>query len=112
MNEGKVQFDEFRKTRLVVGNIVEAEPIEGSEKLLRLMVDLGEGDPRQLVAGIAKSYVAEDLVGTNIVVVANLAPAKLMGVESNGMLLAAHGEGGEPVLLRPEGDVSPGSEVS
>ena len=75
------------------------------------MVDLGEPELRQLVAGIAERYEAADLVGRQIVVVANLQPAKLMGVESQGMLLAANVEGA-PFLLSPDAEVPPGTVVS
>jgi methionyl-tRNA synthetase len=104
-------IDEFFKTRLVVGTIREAEQVPKSRKLVRMMVDLGEDEPRQLVAGIAERYEAADLVGRQIVVVANLKPAKLMGVESRGMLLAANLDG-EPFLLSPDAEVPPGTEVS
>jgi methionyl-tRNA synthetase len=76
---------------------------------MRLEIDLGE-EKRQLVAGIAEAYEPEALVGRQIVVVANLKPAKLMGVESNGMLLAAEADG-KPVLLRPEAEVPLGTRV-
>jgi methionyl-tRNA synthetase len=104
-------IDEFFRTKLVVGTVREAERIPKSKKLMRLRVDLGEAEPRQLVAGIAERYAAEDLVGRQIVVVANLKPAKLMGVESRGMLLAANLEG-EPFLLSPDDVVPPGTPVS
>jgi methionyl-tRNA synthetase len=104
-------IDEFLKTRLVVGTIREAEKVPKSKKLVRMMVDLGEAEPRQLVAGIAERYEAPDLVGRQIVVVANLKPAKLMGVESRGMLLAANVDG-EAFLLSPDAEVPPGTPVS
>jgi len=104
-------IDEFFKTQLVVGTIREAEQVPKSRKLVRMMVDLGEDEPRQLVAGIAERYEAADLVGRQIVVVANLKPAKLMGVESRGMLLAANLDG-EPFLLSPDAEVPPGTVVS
>jgi len=106
-----LSIDEFFKTKLVVGTIREAEQVPKSKKLVRMMVDLGEDKLRQLVAGIAERYLAEDLVGRQIVVVANLKPAKLMGVESRGMLLAANVKGA-PFLLSPDDEVPPGTEVS
>jgi methionyl-tRNA synthetase len=106
-----LSIDEFFKTRLVVGTIREAEQIPKSKKLVRMMVDLGEAELRQLVAGIAERYEAADLVGRQIVVVSNLKPAKLMGVESRGMLLAANLEGA-PFLLSPDEEVPPGTVVS
>jgi methionyl-tRNA synthetase len=106
-----LSIDEFFKTKLVVGTIKEAEQVPKSKKLVRLMVDLGEAELRQLVAGIAERYEATDLIGRQIVVVANLKPAKLMGVESQGMLLAANLEGA-PFLLSPDEEVPPGTVVS
>lgn len=103
-------IDEFRKVELRVGKITAAERVEGSEKLVKLQVDTGE--PRQLVAGIGKAYEPEALVGREIVVVANLEPRKMMGLESQGMLLAAHGEDGVPFLLGPDKEVPPGAAVS
>jgi len=108
---GLLSIDEFFKTKLVVGTIREAEQVPKSKKLIRLMVDLGEEDLRQLVAGIAERYEAESLVGRQIVVVANLKPAKLMGVESRGMLLAANVDS-DPFLLAPDQEVPPGTVVS
>ena len=91
--------------------IIAAERVPKSNKLVKLQVDLGD-EQRQIVAGIAAQYEPESLVGRNVVVVANLKPAKLMGVESNGMVLAAAvGEAGAPVLLDVPPDVPPGSKV-
>ena len=105
-----LSIDQFAETKLVVGIIREAENVPKSKKLVKVMVDLGEPDLRQLVAGIAEQYEPEDLVGRRIVVVANLKPAKLMGVESRGMLLAASVEG-KPFLLSVDENVPPGTEV-
>jgi methionine--tRNA ligase beta chain len=104
-----ISFEEFKKIELKVGKVLNAEKIEGSEKLLKLIVDLGD-ERRQLVAGIAKYYKLEDLIGKEIVVVANLEPKKLMGSESQGMLLAAD-VNGEPVILIPEKEVPPGTKI-
>ena len=106
-----LSIDQFFKTKLIVGTIREAEPVPKSKKLIRLMVDLGEPELRQLVAGIAERYQAEDLVGRQIVVVSNLKPAKLMGVQSQGMLLAANVDSA-PFLLSPDAEVPPGTVVS
>ena len=103
-------LDQFNEVDLRAAKILSAERVEGSEKLVKLQVDLG--GPRQIVAGIGNVYAPEDLVGKAIVVVANLDPRKLMGLESQGMLLAAHGENGEPVLITVEGAVPPGSKIS
>ena len=104
-----INFEEFQKIDLRVGKIIEAEKIEGTDKLLKLKVDLGE-EKRQLVAGIAKFYQPEDLIGKEIVVVANLEPKILRGIESQGMLLAADVEG-KPVLLKPDQEVPPGTKI-
>ncbi len=106
-----VSIEEFGKIKLVVGKVLTAERVPKSQKLVRLEVDLGEEQPRQIVAGIGSSYQPEELVGKLIVVVANLKPATLMGVESRGMLLAATLADGSPVLLTPEKEVPPGSGV-
>ncbi len=109
-NDNRISIEDFAKIQLKVAKIVEAEKIEKSNKLVKLQIDLGD-EKRQIVAGIGKKYKPEDLVGRMIVVVANLKPAKLMGVESNGMLLAASGEDGEPFLLMPEEGAKPGYRV-
>ncbi len=99
--ELRISIDEFFKVELRVGRVVLAEAIPKSKKLLRLEVETGSGI-RQIVSGIAKSYTPESLVGRHVVYVANLKPAKLMGVESNGMVLAATDVNGEAVLIEPE----------
>ncbi len=104
-----IAFDDFKKIELKVARITEAEEVVGAEKLLKLQIDLG-GEKRQIVAGIKKSYQAKDLIGREIVVVVNLEPRMVMGIESNGMLLAASDDTG-PVLLRPDKDVPPGSGI-
>ena len=109
--EGLLTIDEFFRVKLRVAKVLAAEPHPNADKLLRLEIDLGD-EKRQLVAGIAKAYRPEDLVGRSIVVVANLKPAKLRGLVSEGMLLAATDEDGTPRLLMPDGDVPPGSPVS
>jgi len=104
-----ISIDDFAKIELKVAKILEAERIEGADKLLKLIVDLGD-EKRQIVAGIAKHYKPEELVGKKIVVVANLKPAKLRGVESQGMLLAAS-IGDELCLISPEKDIKEGAKV-
>ncbi len=95
---GRVSIDDFAKIDLRVAQVVSAERVKGADKLLRLMVDLGS-ETRQIVAGIAKAYSPESLVGRKIIIVANLEPRKLRGYESNGMLLAASvGDEGTPIL--------------
>jgi len=107
----QIDIEAFAKVELKVGTVLTAERVKGSKKLVRLEVDLGEGAPRQLVAGIGGAYAPEQLLGRRVVVVANLKPAKLMGVESRGMLLAATADG-QPFILTPDGEVPPGTRVS
>jgi methionyl-tRNA synthetase len=104
-----ISFDEFQSLDLRVGEIKEAGRIKGSDKLLKLSVDIG-GETRQVVAGIAQAYKSEDLVGLQVVVLANLEPAKLFGIESQAMLLAAD-VSGKAVLLRPTERVETGTKV-
>lgn len=106
----QIEFADFMKINLRVARIIEAERIEGSEKLMKLQVRIGE-EPRQIIAGIAKSYEPIDLIGRQIIVVANLKPAKLMGQESQGMLLAADDVDGAPILLQPEREAPDGTSV-
>ena len=104
-----IPIADFAKVQLKIGRIISAERVKKSDKLIKLQVDTGE--QRQIVAGIGKTYAPEDLIGKKIVVVTNLQPAKLMGVESNGMLLAATGSDGVPVILVPEKDVEEGAKI-
>lgn len=104
-----ISIDEFAKVDLRVGEIKQAEKIEKSKKLLKLKVDIGT-EERQVVAGIAEHYTPEELIGKKIVLVANLKPAKLMGTESQGMVLAAGGEG-RLVLIGFDGEVKLGAKV-
>jgi methionyl-tRNA synthetase len=105
--DAPLTIEEFGRAELVAGRILEAEPIRKSKKLLRLVVDIGS-EERQIVAGIAGFYAPEDLVGQDVVVIANLAPAVLFGVESRGMILAA---GEEASLLMPLRPVAPGTRI-
>ncbi|HUC42772.1 MAG TPA: methionine--tRNA ligase [Candidatus Sulfotelmatobacter sp.] len=105
----EITIDDFLRVNLRVARVVSAERIEGADKLLKLQLDLGT-ERRQIVAGIAKAYAPEALVGKSIVVVANLKPAKLRGVESQGMLLAADLDG-RPIVATFEDDVRPGTRV-
>ena len=104
-----ITIGDVAKVELKIGKVVSAERVKKSDKLIRLQVNTGE--ERQIVAGIGKAYSPEDLIGKKIVVVTNLQPAKLMGVESNGMLLAATGADGVPVILMPEKDVEEGAKI-
>jgi methionyl-tRNA synthetase len=107
--EGLIDISEFARVELKVAKIEAAEKIAGSKKLIKLQVDIGT-ERRQVVAGIAEAYEPEALVGRKVVLVANLKPAKLMGVESNGMLLAASLDG-KPVLCTFDVDVPPGTKI-
>lgn len=104
-----ISYEDFKKLELRVAKIKEANRVDGSEKLIRLTVDLGE-EQRQIIAGVGKKYEPETLIGKEIVVIANLEYRKLMGLESQGMLLAASTEDG-PVLLTPEEEVMPGASI-
>jgi methionyl-tRNA synthetase len=107
----KITIDDFAKVELRVGQIKSAERIQGADKLLKLMVDTGD-EVRQILAGIAMGYTPEELVGRKVVVVANLAPKKMRGLESNGMLLAASaGADGKPVLCTFAEEIPVGSKV-
>ncbi|MBN2125452.1 MAG: methionine--tRNA ligase [Deltaproteobacteria bacterium] len=103
-----ISFQEFQRLDLRIGRVTQAEAVPGSKKLVKLTVDIGE--PRTVVAGIAGHYSAQDLLGRQIVVVANLEPARLMGVESQGMLLAAEDKTGVH-LLAPDAETVAGSRV-
>jgi methionyl-tRNA synthetase len=105
-----IDYDQFSKIELRAGTIVEAEAVPKSKKLLRLLVDVGEATPRQIISGLALNYEPASLVGTQVVVVVNLKPARLMGYESQGMVLAA-GEGDKLALLRLDQAMSPGTVV-
>jgi methionyl-tRNA synthetase len=105
-----IEYDDFARVQLRVGHIRTAERVKKSDRLLRLSVDLGEAAPRQIVAGIASAYEPEQLAGRAVVVVANLKPRKIFGLESHGMLLVAQHEG-QLELLSP-GQAPPGSTVS
>jgi methionyl-tRNA synthetase len=108
--DGKITIDDFAKVELRVGQVKVAEKVKGADKLLRLEVDLGT-EVRQVVAGIAESYAPELLVGRKVVIVANLAPRKLRGLESNGMIVAASPEGGKAVLAGFLEDVPVGTRL-
>jgi methionyl-tRNA synthetase len=108
--DGKISIDDFAKVELRVGQVKIAERVPKADKLLRLEVDLGT-EVRQVVAGIAESYTPESLIGRKVVIVANLAPRKLRGLESNGMIVAASPEGGKAILASFLEDVPVGTRL-
>ena len=108
--EEKIDYELFQKIKLKVAEVVKAEPIPKSKKLLKLQLQLGN-EQRQIVAGIAEHYKPEELIGKKIIIVANLKPAKLFGVESNGMLLAASADGKMSLLTVMDDSMPSGSEI-
>lgn len=104
-----ISSDDFKKIELLIGTVLSAERVEGSDKLLKLRVSLG-AEGRRIIAGIGRKYAPDALAGRQIVIVANLEPRMIMGLESRGMLLAADSTDG-PVLLQPDGDVVPGASI-
>ncbi len=106
----KITIDDFMKVELRVAKVLAAEKVPNSRKLVKLSIDAGT-EQRTLVAGIAEAYEPEQLVGRTIVMVFNLKPAKLMGIESNGMVLAASPDGGKPTLVSFDQDIAPGTRV-
>ncbi len=108
--DSRITIDDFMKVELRVAKVLAAERVPKSNKLIKLQVDVGS-EQRQLVAGIAEAYEPEALVGRTVVIVFNLKPAKLMGVESNGMVLAASPDGGKPMLVSFDAPPDPGTRV-
>ncbi|OGN33905.1 MAG: methionine--tRNA ligase subunit beta [Candidatus Yanofskybacteria bacterium RIFCSPLOWO2_02_FULL_47_9b] len=104
-----ITLDDFKKIELKVAKVLSAENIEGSQKLLKLQVDLGS-EQRQILSGIAKYYSPADLVGRQIVIITNLEPRQMMGLESQGMVLAA-GDGEVISLLVPDKDIPAGTPI-
>lgn len=107
----KIDYDDFKKLDLKVAKVIEAERIENSENLLKIRVTIGN-EERQIVSGISKYYNPEDLVGKEVVIVANLKYRKFMGIESQGMLLAAEDDDETFSLLTVDKEVVPGGKVS
>ena len=106
----RISIDDFMKVDLRVAKVLAAEKVPNSRKLVKLSIDAGS-ERRTLVAGIAEAYEPETLVGRTIVMVFNLKPAKLMGIESDGMVLAASPDGGKPALVGFDLEVAPGTRV-
>jgi methionyl-tRNA synthetase len=109
--EPKIAIEDFAKVDLRVGQVVSAEPVKGADKLLHLKVDIGEPEPRTILAGIAEAYKPDQMVGRKVVIVANLQPRKMRGIESNGMIVAASREGEKPVLAGFLEDVPVGARL-
>ena len=107
----KVAIDDFLKVDLRVGQVLSAERVKGSDKLMHMKVDIGEPEPRTIVAGIAEAYQPEQLLNRKVVIVANLQPRKLKGIESNGMIVAASVDGGKPVLTGFHEDIPVGARL-
>ena len=107
----RISIDDFAKVEMRVGQVLSAEPVKGADKLLHMKVDIGEPQPRTIVAGIAEAYPAAQLIGRKVVIVANLQPRKLRGIESNGMIVAGSIEGGKPVLAGFLEDVPIGARL-
>jgi methionyl-tRNA synthetase len=109
-HDGRISIDDFMRVELRVAKVLEAEAVPKSRKLIKLRIDAGT-EHRTIVAGIAEAYAPEQLVGRTIVIVANLKPATLMGIESNGMVLAASPEGGQPTLVAVDETIPAGTRV-
>lgn len=107
----EVTIDDFSKLDIRIGKVTAAEKMEKSDKLLKLTVNSGL-DTRTILSGIAKHFTAEEMVGKQVTFIANLAPRKMMGIESQGMILMAEDKDGKLKLLQPSGEVEPGASVS
>jgi len=109
---GKIPIEDFAKVDMRVGQVLAAERVKGAKTLVQMKVELAESEPRTIVAGIAEAYTPEQLIGRKVVIVANLQPRKLRGIESNGMVVAASAEGGLPVLVGFLEDVPVGARLT
>lgn len=107
----EITFDDFAKIDMRAGTILAAEKVEKADKLLKLSVDLGEGTPRTIVSGIAQHFKPEEIVGKQVTVVANLAPRKMRGIESQGMILMTENNEGQLIFVAPAGKALAGGEV-
>jgi methionyl-tRNA synthetase len=106
-----ISIDDFAKVDLRVGEVKSAEPVKGADKLLHLKIDIGEPEPRTIIAGIALAYKPDQLIGRKVVIVANLEPRKLRGITSQGMIVAASLEGGKPVLAGFHEEIATGARL-
>jgi len=112
MENNKIPYDIFSQVELRVGKVLAAEKVPETDRLLKLSVDLGESEPRQIISGISEYFPnLENLIGKKCVFVANLAPREIKGLTSNGMILAATAETGDFTLIVPEKDVPPGTKL-
>lgn len=112
VEKARISYDDFAKVEMKVGKILSAEAIPKSDKLLKLSVDFAEGSPRTILSGIAKYFPdSQSLVGRRCMFVTNLAPRPMMGMESNGMILAVSTEDGRFSLLEPQGDIPEGTNA-
>ena len=106
-----ITIEDFKKCEIRIGKVISAEKVDGSEKLIKFIFDVGAGEQRQIIGGLGLSYLnPETLVGRQMPLILNLEPRKLMGLESQGMIIAADKEG-LPVILMPDEEVPPGSPV-
>lgn len=111
MSKPTISYEDFEKLDLIVGEIIEVEEIEGADKLYKLSIDLGE-EKRTVCAGIKKYYSRDELKGKKVVLLANLAPRKLKGIESQGMILAAvNNDESKVILISPDSEIETGSRV-
>lgn len=110
MSEKIVSFEEFSKMDLRIGKIAKAEPVAGSKNLIKMLIEVGAGETRQAVAGIAQYYSPKDLEGKHVAVIVNLQPKRMFGIESNVMILAAEDEKTVSILL-PDRPVKIGSKI-
>lgn len=107
----KITIDDFKKVEIRIGTIEGVEEIESSEKLYKFSINLDEEQPRQVLGGFKLAYQKEELVGKQVLVVANLEPRQMMGLESNGMILAASNPEGKPVIISPIKEVINGTTI-
>lgn len=110
-SKSEIAYEDFAKLELKVATVIACEKVAKADKLLKLEVDLGT-EKRTIVSGIAQHYTPEEMTGKQVIVVTNLAPRKMKGIESQGMILTAEDINGKLQLLKPESLVSPGSNVS
>jgi methionine--tRNA ligase beta chain len=105
-----ITIEDFKKVEMKIGKILTAEKVEGTDKLLKLEVDFGS-EKRQILTAMAHFFSPEHFIGKSVPFIVNLEPRKIKGLESQGMILAADGPDGKPVLLMPEKEIPPGSQV-